>query len=67
MNKNKMNKSILGIVISSITLALSCLLVVSMTYSWFVINNNAKNIYLKLMSKGRIKNYRSGMAKFMGM
>lgn len=41
MNKNKMNKSILGIVISSVTLALSLILVVSMTYSWFINNNNA--------------------------
>lgn len=41
MKKNKINKSILGIIISSVTLALSLILVVSMTYSWFVINNNA--------------------------
>lgn len=53
MNKNKMNKSILGIVISSITLALSCLLVVSMTYSWFVINNNASTSGITL-STGNI-------------
>lgn len=53
MNKNKMNKSILGIVISSITLALSCLLVVSMTYSWFVVNNNASTSGITL-STGNI-------------